>query len=144
MKWGIRRYQPYPKGNRVKGGKEIGAAAKVQQRSSTSSKNKASIKSATTEEPKKTASNMTEDELRSAISRMKLEKEFKTLMQEKNPPKSNKGKAFVSKVLEKSAENIGTQLTTYALGTAVNKIAKSLIKGLDEDIVNPKKGQKDK
>lgn len=28
MKWGIRRYQPYPDGKRVKGGKEIGQAAK--------------------------------------------------------------------------------------------------------------------
>ena len=30
MKWGIRRYQPYPKGH--KGGKEIGDAAKVQKK----------------------------------------------------------------------------------------------------------------
>lgn len=30
MKWGIRRFQPYPKGH--KGGKEVGQAAKVQQR----------------------------------------------------------------------------------------------------------------
>lgn len=32
MKWGIRRYQPYPKGS-GKNGKEIGKAAKAQQRS---------------------------------------------------------------------------------------------------------------
>lgn len=32
MKWGVRRYQPYPKGERVKGGKEIGLATKVKQR----------------------------------------------------------------------------------------------------------------
>ena len=31
MKWGIRRYQPYSKGNRVKGGKEVGKATKVAQ-----------------------------------------------------------------------------------------------------------------
>ena len=29
MKWGVRRYQPYPKGHR--GGKEVGAAKKVKQ-----------------------------------------------------------------------------------------------------------------
>lgn len=34
MKWGIRRFQPYQKGERVKGGKEIGAATKVKQRPS--------------------------------------------------------------------------------------------------------------
>lgn len=33
MHWGIRRYQPYRKGDEVKGGKEIGKATKVEQRS---------------------------------------------------------------------------------------------------------------
>lgn len=32
MKWGVRRFQPYQKGERVKGGKEVGAATKVKQR----------------------------------------------------------------------------------------------------------------
>ncbi len=32
MKWGIRRYQPYPKGEKVKGGKEVGEAKQVNQR----------------------------------------------------------------------------------------------------------------
>lgn len=34
MKWGIRRFQPYQKGEHVKGGKEVGAATKVKQRPS--------------------------------------------------------------------------------------------------------------
>lgn len=34
MKWGVRRYQPYPPGERVKGGKEVGEARKVEQRGS--------------------------------------------------------------------------------------------------------------
>lgn len=33
MHWGIRRYQPYRKGDKVKGGKEVGKATKVEQRS---------------------------------------------------------------------------------------------------------------
>lgn len=145
MKWGVRRYQPYPKGSKVKGGKEIGAAAKVKQRDSSPTTKKVSIKSTTSEEPKKkTVSDMSEEELRSAISRMKLEKEFKTLMQEKNPPKSRKGKEFVEKIFWSGAENIGKQLSSVAMGTAVNKIAKALIKDLDKDIVNPYRGQKDK
>lgn len=36
QKWGIRRFQPYPSGQRVKGGREVGAATKVQQRTRTS------------------------------------------------------------------------------------------------------------
>lgn len=45
MKWGVRRYQPYPKGHH--GGKEVGAAKKVKQgsRSSSSSKKKKGAKS---------------------------------------------------------------------------------------------------
>ena len=31
MKWGIRRYQPYQKGKKVAGGKEVGKANKVAQ-----------------------------------------------------------------------------------------------------------------
>jgi hypothetical protein len=38
MHWGIRRYQPYRKGERVNGGKEVGKATKVEQRESLSSK----------------------------------------------------------------------------------------------------------
>ena len=51
----------------------------------------------------------------------------------------NKGKAFVQNVLETSGKNIATQLTTYAMGTLVNKYI-----GKGKQLVNPKKGQKDK
>ena len=47
------------------------------------------------------------------------------------------GEKFVKGVVEQSGRNIATQLTTYAMGSAVNKILK-------DNIVNPKKGQKDK
>lgn len=138
MKWGIRRYQPYPKGH--VGGKEIGAAAKVNQRVTTTKKT--TVKS---EEPKKkTVSTMTDDELRAAVARLKLEKEFKDLMKSVTPPKSRKGKELVDKIFWSSAENIGKQLGTVAMGEAVNKLAKALINGLDKDLVNPYKGQKDK
>ena len=32
MKWGVRRFQPYGPGQKVKGGKEVGIATKVKQR----------------------------------------------------------------------------------------------------------------
>lgn len=147
MKWGIRRYQPYPKGQKVKGGKEVGEAAKVKQRPKTSASQKATpakVKEEPKEEPKKTVKDMTDEEIRSAVARLKLEKEFRDLMVSSTPKKSTKGRDFLLKILENSASNIGGQLTTYAMGTAVNKVAKSLFKDLKEDIVNPKKGQKDK
>lgn len=112
MKWGVRRYQPYPKGH--SGGREIGEAAK-----------------------KKNVKEMTDEELKSKISRLEMEKRYKDLLKSIEQEKSKKGKDFVMDILEKSGKNIATQFTTYAMGIAVNKIAGS-------DVVNPKKGQKDK
>lgn len=142
MKWGVRRYQPYPKGKRVPGGKEVGAAKKVKQRTTTSKS--ASTTTSKEAEPKKSIKDMTDDEIRAAVSRLKLEKEFRDLLKSTTPQKSKKGREFVERIFWKGADNIGGQLSSVAMGTAVNKIARALIKDLDKDIVNPYKGQKDK
>ena len=68
---------------------------------------------------------------------MELEKRYKDLSKSSEQAKTSKGRAFVMDVLEKSGKNIATQAVTYAMGSMVNKVAGS-------DIVNPKKGQKDK
>ena len=78
---------------------------------------------------------MTDGERNDRIRRLQLEKQYKDLT--RDPVKINKGKAFVEDVMDKSAKNIATQLATYAMGTAVNK-------ALGSEVVNPKKGQKDK
>lgn len=103
---------------------------------------------------------MTDDEIRTKMERMQLEKDYKKLLSETS--KAQKGKDFVGKVMERSGENIATQFTTYAMGAAVNKVAKDvfgvknasrtkkdkdgndIIEEYFEDIVNPRKGQKDK
>lgn len=124
MKWGVRRYQPYPKGH--SGGKEVGEAAKKKTRGAPRTKNSET-------NPKE----LTDDELKEKISRLELEKRYKDLLKSSEQVKVKRGKDFVWDVLEKSGKNIATQFTTYALGTAVNKLAGS-------NIINPKKGQKDK
>lgn len=126
MKWGVRRYQPYPKGHT--GGKEVGEAARKKKSKSDNRDSHSSGRS---------AREMSTDELKEAISRLELEKKYVDLMKGSNPQKVSKGKAFVTDVLEKSGKNIATQFTTYVMGAAINKIAK-------QEIVNPKKGQKDK
>ena len=70
-------------------------------------------------------------------------------MPKDSPPKESELKKLAKKVgmgvLEKSLDNIGTQGLTYFLGTAVNKaVNKRDEKGNLVEIVNPKKGQKDK
>lgn len=129
QRWGIRRFQ-----NRD--GSLTSAGKKRRADDSDTDENK--------QQPakKKLIKDMSEDELREKINRLQLEKQYANLMKETNPPPSHKGRDFVMKVLEKSGENITTQLTTYALGTAVNK-ALAGITG-DDSVVNPKKGQKDK
>lgn len=106
---------------------------------------------------RKSIRDMSETEIRDKMARLQLEKDLKDL---ENKTRS-KGKAFVEDVLETAGKNIATQFTAYVLGTAVNKGAEAIgyknatktVKNKDgsdeiieifEDIVNPRKGQKDK
>lgn len=114
MKWGVRRYQN-------KDGTLTAAGKKKK-----FVKNKTSSKKS----PKK----MTAEELKDRIERLELEKKYKDVYKS---ARTSKGHEFVMDVLEKSGKNIATQFTTYWMGTAVNKTFKS-------EIVNPRKGQKDK
>lgn len=132
MKWGVRRTE-------AQLARARGASPKSNTKKNVSKK--AATKSATSETPKKTVKEMSDDELREKISRLELEKRYKDLSKSTEAPKVNKGREFVARVIERSGENIATQLTTYMMGKAVNKAFSDIFK---EDIVNPKKGQKDK
>lgn len=132
MKWGVRRTEAQLARARGK--------TKSEQESGSSEKKATSSSGKTS--GKKKVSEMTDDELRDKIGRMNLEKQYKQLYSEMNPVPKNKGKEFVKKVIARSGENIASQLTTYVMGRAVNKALGDLFK--DDNIVNPKKGQKDK
>lgn len=131
MKWGVRR-TPAQLGHRPKPRKAKLARERP--------KKVKPIKGRTEEAagpPKKKLHELTDDELRSAINRLEMERRYKELERSAHPPKTNEGKKFVENILKKSGENITTQFVTYAMGTLVNKAAGA-------EIVNPKKGQKDK
>lgn len=105
-----------------------------------------SLKSKVKEVPKepkrsKSLKDMSDDDLRSANERMRLEKQYNEYMRDLNPKQVSKGQAFAKQVVDRviipSAENIGKQALTYYLGNTLNK-------KFGADIVNPKKGQKDK
>ena len=93
------------------------------------------------ENTRKSVKEMSDQELRDAINRLGMERQYRDLLKAE-APKTSKGKAFVMGVLENSGKNIATQFTTYILGTAVNKAFEGVFN--DKRIVNPKKGQKDK
>lgn len=127
MKWGIRRTPS-----------QLGHTKKT---SSSSEKKESSDDSKSSTTKKKKASEMSYEELNSAIKRLELEKKYSDLTGEGSAKKS-KGQQLVEDILYNSAKNIGQQTITYIMGTAINK---TLGKAFDDaDLVNPKKGQKDK
>ena len=93
--------------------------------------------------PKK-VSEMSNEELQSAIDRMDLEVKYRSKYSELNPKQVSRGKKLVTDILETSVKNIGTQAATWALGVAVNNLINRATEGKYTDAVNPKKGQKDK
>lgn len=137
MKWGVRRTPEQLARARGKTPAQKKTVS-VQKKAATKPAAKTSSNSG-----KKTSSELTNDELKEKIARLELEKRYKELAKSTMPPpKSSKGKDFVMRVIEKSGENIATQLTTYVMGSAVNKLLGDTFN--DPAIVNPKKGQKDK
>ena len=128
MKWGVRRY-------RNKDGSLTPAGKRRVQTGEIGKSSDSAVSS--TSSHKRSVKEMSDSELRDKISRMELEKRYKDLSKSSEQAKTSKGRAFVMDVLEKSGKNIATQAVTYAMGSMVNKVAGS-------DIVNPKKGQKDK
>lgn len=91
---------------------------------------------------KQSISKMTDDELSSRISRLKMEKNYRELTATKSQKRAEKGKKFVEDVLTNSAKNIATQTVTYLMGKGINKALGKMFD--DPNVVNPKKGQKDK
>ena len=85
-------------------------------------------------------SEISSEELQKKINRIQLEKQYRDLTTK--PKTVSKGHQILNSILESSSKNIGTQLATYLMGNMVNSVAKAL--GSEADIVNPKKGQKDK
>ena len=159
MRWGVRRYQNKDGSLTPAGKKRLDkemsklSAEKKKLRNQERTKAKLAKLKATQDEvearkkslqednadaPKKrTIKDMSDAELREKINRLDLERRYSELMTKSATKEVSKGKKFVMDIIETSGKNIGTQLATYALGTAVNKI-------FDDTIVNPKKGQKDK
>lgn len=136
MKWGVRRTP-------AQLARARGKLKSEKEESDDSSKSTSSSSS-----KKKSVSEMSESELRDKINRLELEKRYTSLMKEVNPPKSNKGKEFATRVIEKIGENalvnLGTQAANHVLGNMINKVAGVKSDDVVRRIVNPQKGQTDK
>lgn len=145
MKWGVRRTRAqlgYTTGSKKKSDSSTSLKSAISKRGkSKKSKKTSAKKTQSTQTKKKSVSEMTDAELQAKISRLEMEKRYKDLLKY-NQPQTSKGRKFVMSVLETSGRNIATQATTYMMGRAVNKAFAKAFN--DPQIVNPKKGQKDK
>lgn len=139
-----RRSGRYPWGSGSRPFQGDSAAAKSSGKSKSSEKSgktglfkKGKTKTKSSEED---LSEFSSEELQKKINRIQLEKQYRDLTTK--PKTVSKGRQILNSILESSSKNIGTQLATYLMGNMVNSVAKAL--GSEADIVNPKKGQKDK
>ena len=139
-----RRSGRYPWGSGSRPFQGDSAAAKSSGKTKTSGKSgktglfkKGKTKTKSSEED---LSEISSEELQKKINRIQLEKQYRDLTTK--PKTVSKGRQILNSILESSSKNIGTQLATYLMGNMVNSVAKAL--GSEADIVNPKKGQKDK
>ena len=71
-----------------------------------------------TESSKEDLSKISSEELQKRISRIQLEQQYQSLMEK--PKTVSKGRQVLYDILETSAKKVGTQLVTYAMGSAVN------------------------
>lgn len=112
QRWGVRRYQPYPKGSKKKG-KVIGKAAKKEKILSEDAKT-------TRELRKRNIDELTNIELRKLNERTQLERNYKQL----NPSKVKQGMAIAGTV----AAGMGTVITLYKNSEQLIRIGKRIAK----------------
>ena len=138
MKWGVRRYQNKD-GTLTAAGKKRAAKVESEYSKLMGEKKTSSDHSSSN---KKTVKELTNEELQERINRLNLEQRYSELMSKQNPKKESKAKKFVLDVLEASGKNIATQSVTFLMGKGANKLFEKA--GFGPDVINPKKGQKDK
>lgn len=138
MKWGVRRYQNKD-GTLTAAGKKRAAKLESEYNKLMGEKKTSSDRSSSN---KKMVKELTNEELQERINRLNLEQRYSELMSKQNPKKESRAKKFVIEVLEDSGKNIAKQSVTFLMGKGVNKLFEKA--GLGPDVINPKKGQKDK
>lgn len=111
MKWGIRRYQNKD-GSLTPAGKK---------RYSEDGDAERSITVSTGSSRKKSVSEMSDDELRNAVTRLQLEQRYREL----NPKHVSTGRKFVNKVLKDVVIPAATEVSKNALKEAMSSALKS-------------------
>lgn len=110
MRWGVRRARPKSSsGSRF---------------SRKSYKNSKELKKKPVEPKKKTIKDLSDNELRSKINRLELEKRYKELSG--SDKQSSRGKKFVMDVLETSGKSSAIRFTTFVMNKGADKVLSEL------------------
>lgn len=106
MKWGIRRYQPYPKGKGHKG-KFLGLKSRSQKK----------VEKERSKPPtKKSVKDMTDDELKEAVNRLNMEKRYREL----TAKQKSRGQKLVVEILNDAAKQAASAYVKKSLNEYVN------------------------
>lgn len=110
QKWGVRRYQT-KSGKLTSAGKKryLLGFGKKKEDPKAAAKGKASSSS------KKSVKDMSDDELKKAIERLRLEEDYKQRYDRLNPQKVSKGKQFFDKAVMPAIEEAGKQVIKDSL-----------------------------
>ena len=117
MKWGVRRYQNKDGTLTPAGKKRLAEIEKKQEKK----------KLSYSESIKNTSGSMSDEDLRKAVNRLQLEKQYRDLYRDLNPQKISAGKKFVDKVLVPAATDMAKNMTRDAL----NSLSKNLMKKIN-------------
>lgn len=164
QKWGVRRYQNSDGSLTPRGKKKYGTRENFERHMSKKMFKRSSHKlsSAEKRKPVKSAKDMTDDELRSRINRLQMEKQYLDLNKQISsltPKKVSKGEKFIKSVgkdvLAPAAKNIGKQYLEKNLKKTLGLDVKDSLEGLEKeakklrlkkeinDLKNPIKDDKD-
>lgn len=149
QKWYIRRFQN-PDGSLTNAGKRRYAKLEAKTNKLEAEKRKLSPREKEKETPnphgKKKVFDMNDEELRSEINRLNLEKQYRDYMRDLYPPKKKKqalvdGRKVVGDILTSSLTTVGKSVATNVMGNQVNRLGKHL--GFDYSLYKPEQKKKE-
>ena len=118
MKWGVRR-TPAQLGHKTSNKKK--KPIRLFSKKKKINTKKTDTNKIDTKTKKKKVSEMSDEELQTRISRMRLEQTYKQLQTDTGKKSTFDGKKFVMSVLEKSGEQMAVQIVNEISAKAINK-----------------------